>query len=64
MHGPPDSAGRCPWCGNQIEATAPAPRRYSRSELSEAYAIHYDPDEGAKGALERERETRAGLVNY
>jgi hypothetical protein len=64
MHGPPDSAGRCPWCRNQIETTQPAPRAYPRSELSEAYAYVYDPDEGAKGRLEREREVRAGLTNY
>lgn len=64
MHGPADVRGRCPWCGNKVTNALPAPRAYPRSDLSEAYAIHYDPDEGAKGRLEREREIRAGLVNY
>lgn len=64
MHGPADVAGRCPWCGIKYTSTMPVPRRYPRSELSEAYAYVYDPDEGAKGAIERQREYRAGLVDY
>jgi hypothetical protein len=43
-HGPPDSAGRCPWCRTQIEAPLPAPRSYAVSELTDAYGQHYDPD--------------------
>ena len=64
LHGPADGAGRCPWCGTKYTDARPAPRAYPRSELSEAYAMHYDPDEGAKGRIERERESRAGTTYY
>jgi hypothetical protein len=63
MHGPPDGAGRCPWCGIKVDSALPASLRYPRSELSETYEQFYDPDYGARGATElrRQRET---AVNY
>lgn len=63
-HGPADGAGRCPWCGNQVDSALPAPRRYPRSELSQAYEEHYDPDYGATGALEIRRRRLAGTIYY
>ncbi len=62
-HGPLDGQGRCPWCGNKVDNAMPAPRRYPRSELSEAYEEHYDPDYGARGAVELRRQ-RATSDNY
>jgi hypothetical protein len=62
-HGPADGRGRCPWCGRQYTDA----RRYEagethgrRTELAEAYAVHYDPDEGSRGAVELDRELRSG----
>lgn len=63
-HGPLDVYGRCPWCGNKVDRAWPAPRRYPRSELSEAYERHYDPDWGALGKVELERRRLAGVGNY
>lgn len=63
-HGPTDAYGRCPWCRNQVAVPHPAPARYPRSELSEAYAYTYDPDEGARGAREIESLIRSGQDMY
>lgn len=63
-HGPADGAGRCPWCGTKYQDALPAPSRYPRSELSEAYEEHFDSDYGAKGRIERERESHAGTTYY
>ena len=63
MHGPADGEGRCPWCRNVVTSALPAPRRYPRSELSEAYEEHYDPDYGARGALELSK-LRATAQDY
>ena len=62
VHGPPDGDGRCPWCRNLVAHRVPAPARYPRSDLSESWAYHYDPDEGTRGPEERRRQTLAGLV--
>jgi hypothetical protein len=64
MHGPADGKGRCPWCGNKVTSALPAPRSYPRSDLSEAYEEHYDPDHGALGALELTRRRLAGVTYY
>lgn len=63
-HGPADGRGRCPWCGTKYTDVMPAPRAYPRSELSEAYEEHYDPDYGATGALEIRRRRLAGTIYY
>jgi hypothetical protein len=64
LHGPADGRGRCPWCGNQVDNPLPAPRRYPRSELSDAYAYVYDPDDGARGALELAKLRAVGQTYY
>lgn len=64
LHGPADGAGRCPWCGSRVDVALPAPRRYPRSGLSEAYAMHYDPDDGARGALELRQLRETGQTYY
>jgi hypothetical protein len=63
VHGPPDGAGRCPWCRQSVAAPMPAPARYPRSELSESYGYHYDPDEGTRGREELRRRALNGLVD-
>ena len=64
-HGPPDGAGKCPFCKRKIAEA----RRYEtgtthgqRTELAEAYGYFYDPDDGTKGAIERQRDLRAGRI--
>jgi hypothetical protein len=64
QHGPPDGTGRCPWCGNKVDSALRAPRRYPRSELSEAYERHYDPDYGAEGAMKRQHKRETGTNYY
>jgi hypothetical protein len=64
-HGPLDGAGRCPWCRRQVDSAVSyvAGETFGRrTELAEAYAITYDPDEGALGRVEMERLLRAGQV--
>lgn len=63
-HGPLDVYGRCPWCRNKVDRAWPAPVRYARSELSEAYAYAYDPDEGSRGRVEIERLAQSGQADY
>jgi hypothetical protein len=41
-----NAAGRCEWCGRKVEAALPKPDSFPVSELSEAYALTYDPDYG------------------
>lgn len=62
-HGPVDGEGRCPWCRTKITTALSAPRSYPRTDLGEAYAQHYDPDEGARGTAELERLRRAGTLD-
>jgi hypothetical protein len=61
-HGPADGRGRCPWCGRQYTDAMryDQSRPGERSELAEAYAVHYDPDEGTRGKVELDRELRSG----
>jgi hypothetical protein len=42
----PDHAGLCRWCRQRVDRPAPRPQRFDRSELTEAYGYHYDPDWG------------------
>lgn len=43
-HGPPDGAGKCPFCDRKIAPKFPAPKRYPVSELTEQWGLYYDPD--------------------
>lgn len=43
----PDRTGHCRWCRQRVERPVPMPDRLPRSELTEAYAYHYDPDWGS-----------------
>jgi hypothetical protein len=47
-----------------VDNPLPAPRRYPRSELSDAYAYVYDPDDGARGALELAKLRAVGQTYY
>lgn len=44
----PDRAGLCRWCRQRVARPAPRPQRFDRSELTEAYGYHYDPDWGVR----------------
>lgn len=48
QHGPTDSYGKCPFCGEKVERTAirPNTRTDEPSELEMAYKRFYDPDWG------------------
>jgi hypothetical protein len=39
-----DRAGKCNFCGKKVNTTLPRPTGLPISDLSEAYAQHWDPD--------------------